>query len=313
MPSPNPPMPNNVTQPEHAPMPTVSPQAAAALLESQKRRLVETQHRFRALLIGPSGSMKTSTALLTAPWPIMVYSFDPGGTSGSHLRDRIVSPSNPDAPIWINTQFEQDSPSTPVAFEHFLNDLRYHIASGTFRLFNTLVLDSLTTLFHFRLWQRIEVEAKRSTSFAASDDRPEYKPMKRQLMNVLSDISAIPCNVIAIIHVNPQTRELELPPSARRVIEPYFQERWVLRWLQDPTGQRPTQLALQCRADGTYEAKTQIGALHWNTYEEPNLSALLARAGFVWPNLPPPSRALGLTPAPPPSAEMNPTPPKVGT
>ena len=103
----------------------------------QKERENPRRKKLHCLLLGDKGAGKT-TFLATAPRPILIHSFDPGGTES--IQDFIDAGG-----VFVDTQFERDNlqhPTAYLAWEREFNRLGH---SGLFENIGTYAIDSLTT------------------------------------------------------------------------------------------------------------------------------------------------------------------------
>ncbi|MCK5604590.1 hypothetical protein KAR91_22065, partial [Candidatus Pacearchaeota archaeon] len=67
-----------------------------------------SQESFNLLLLGESGTGKTITAS-TGRGPILIDSFDPGGTKG-------LDPEIKSGKVFVDTRWEREDPKNPTAF-----------------------------------------------------------------------------------------------------------------------------------------------------------------------------------------------------
>ena len=94
---------------------------------------------FNAIVYGDIGCGKTYS-LKTARRPVLIHSFDPGGTMS--IRDELEK-ENPT--MFADVRFEQEDPNFPSMFREW--DATYHDLKrkGFFSLLGTFVIDSATT------------------------------------------------------------------------------------------------------------------------------------------------------------------------
>ena len=94
-------------------------------------------HTTNFLIYGGVGSGKTYS-LRTARAPVLVHSFDPGGSS-------VLEKEIKNGRIIVDTRFEIENPANPSAFR--LWDAEFHrlLRIGFFEHLGTYAIDSITT------------------------------------------------------------------------------------------------------------------------------------------------------------------------
>ena len=136
------------------------------------------------LIIGPIRSGKT-VALATAPRPIVIDSFDPGGT-------KSIQPQIKEGGIYP-TLYEEDDPKNPFIFHQWLMEFNERYEEGFFDHIATYCIDSFTYFFQAALfYEKAQAEAvgmKRHRSLPALDD---YRLVN---LNVISVIQMIIFNL----------------------------------------------------------------------------------------------------------------------
>lgn len=232
------------------------------------------QKTFKALVYGGFGSGKTQL-IRTARRPILVDSFDPGGTKTN--RDQISEG-------WIvaDTQFEQEDPKAPSVAE--LWDRVYHERRrrGFFNYFGTYVLDSATTLSTAIM----NLVLKKAGRVGSHPFQQDYLPAMQILENAVRDMSTLPCDVILIAHEDVDKDET----TGRMYVGPQFVGKLKQRLplLFDEIYHAETEFKasgveyrLLTRATGTTRARTRLGRDgKFETYEKPDIKALLHKAGY---------------------------------
>ena len=228
---------------------------------------------FNALIYGPMGSGKTRLAM-TCRAPILIHSFDPGGTKT--IRDEIGKT------IFADTRYEQEDPAMPSAFAAW--DLEYHRLkkAGLFAGIGTYIIDSATT------WSAaaMNVVLKKAGRPGGVPFQQDYLPAMVMIENAIKDMISLPCDCILLCHEDVDKDEA----SGKMFVGPLFVGKLKVRvpLLFDEIYMATTKetsngvsYSLLTRNTGLYRARTRLGSNNrFETYEQPDIKALLAKAGF---------------------------------
>jgi hypothetical protein len=231
------------------------------------------QDSFNLLLCGDSGSGKTFLAS-TCRKPVHIDSFDPGGTK--HLRSWIDS-----GEIISDTRFEGDDPFNPTVFRSWVEEMKKREKIGYFDHLGTYILDSATSWSDAIMNQVLKAagipgEAPRFTH--------DYTPQKIQIVNWIKRMLRYPCDFILTGHLDGSKDEVTGKVSYRFMttgkgevtIPLLFDEIWVADTKETS---KEVVYRILTRRTGPYMARTRIGREVFETYEEPNIKALLKKAG----------------------------------
>lgn len=229
---------------------------------------------YKSLIYGPMGSGKTN-CLKTARLPVLVHSFDPGGTTT--LRDEITA-----GKVFADTRFEVEDATNPTAFVAW--DKEYHRlkAGGMFDKIGTYCIDSATT------WSgaAMNVTLKKAGRPASTPQQNDYLPTMVLLENAIKDITSLPCDIILICHEDTDKDEA----SGKMFVGPLFigKLKYRIPILFDEIYYACTKESsagvtyyFLTRATGLYKARTRLGKGGlFETYEKQDIKELLKKAGY---------------------------------
>ncbi len=232
------------------------------------------QKSFRALVYGGMGTGKTNL-LKTCRLPVLVHSFDPGGTKT--IRDEIKA-----GKIAADTRFEIEDADNPSAFALWDAEYDRLKQGGMFKGIGTYVIDSATT------WSSaaMNVTLKKAGRAGGTPQQNDYLPTMVMLESAIKDICSLPCDIILIAHEDVDKDEV----TGRMMIGPafigklkmripiLFDEIYCATAKEASSGVKYTLLT---RATGLYKARTRLGKGGiFETYEEQDIKKLLTKAGY---------------------------------
>ena len=232
---------------------------------------------FKAIVYGDFGSGKT-TAACTGRAPVLLHSFDPGGTTS--VRDKIAS-----GIVYADTRFEVEScddVSKIQAYNLWRDAFKKLLVNKVFDGLGTYVLDSLTTMSEAILNQILKA-AGRPNSIPQIQD---YQHLGNALRDMMKVLASLPCDVVVVGHMEAEKDEitgrinssLMVTGKMKNKLPLLFDEVYVALPKDTNAG---VQYQLLTQNDGVYKARTRIGAGgKFNKYEPANLRGLLAKAGL---------------------------------
>jgi hypothetical protein len=230
-------------------------------------------NKANVLLYGDFGTGKT-TMIGTAPKPIWLHSFDPGGTTTSALQPLIESGDI------VVQDFSGDSYKTPRRFREWEREFDQMVRDGVFAHIGTFALDSMTkwadSLIH-------EVVNKGGMKNDGIPQLRDYLVQQMAAVDYLEKFCDLPCNVIVTGHIGLEKDEvtgkmetgLLLAGKLSGKVPLVFDEKWLTR----TEGKRDVRYVVQTRNDGYYKAETRMGGGKFAQFEEPNFQELLRKAG----------------------------------
>lgn len=260
-----------------------SPDRAIQLLLEKYIKEVDTgTDRLRLIILGEYGTGKTCCAM-NCRFPVLLDSFDPGGTTS-----RLLTPYIKDHRILRMPIFERESLKTPKAFELYQAHFTKLINSGIFSKIGTYYPDSLTNLGDIIMYKVLHDDGKDTT------DKPEWKHYLKQqlyLISIVKQWTALPCDVVTTGHIIPVRDEetdrtyynMMITGKLSVKIPLLFNEIFIMLAKRTSTG---TSYQFQTTSDNKYKARTRMGAGIYKKYEEANIKKLLKRADRPHEDLP---------------------------
>ena len=259
-------------------------------LKIRDRYKAESQKRgFNALIYGDFGTGKTYL-LSTAPKPVLVHSFDPGGPVT--LRKWI------DNGEVIVEEFIPDKDSKVDAYMQWEKEFQRLRKIGFFDHIGTYALDSLTTMS--------EAMMDAITARATSKKGPR-KPFHREiqtfvpelqdylvqqytLRDVLNICCGLPCNFICIGHIDQKQDEVTgkviatpmITGKQAQKIPMLFDEVYVTDTKESSAG---LDYRLLTKSTGIYRARSRLAASYdIKMYEEPNIRKIMQKCKYDYPD-----------------------------
>lgn len=243
--------------------------------------------KLHGLVLGEKGAGKTSLAL-TCPRPVYIASFDPGSTS---ILDAEIKKGD----ILVD-YFEQDDRENPSAYMAFEKEYRRKQRLGFFNHVGTTIIDSATNLATYLSWQIQKKEGRISPGLEAKRDGTKHgmqKPDWDTFLNVMIQLSIslgnLPCHTILTGHIArvfdeaKQTfvRTMMIPGQSKDRVPINLHESYVLKVQASSSGLKRMLLT---QNDGEFQATTRLKGV--SKEEEPDIRALLKKAGLPYEDLP---------------------------
>ena len=245
------------------------------------------QDTFNALWLGEVGTGKT-TLLKTCRFPILVHSFDPGGT-------KVLKKEIEEGKVIVDSRYEKEDANNPTAYHAWEEEFFRLRAGGVFDKVGTYCLDSFTTWFEClknQITARKAVKPKATSGYRGITSRSIGLMEQADWQvagNIVRDMSklctALPCDFIMTGHLLLEKEDVSgrmiayfnSIPSLRVNVPLLFDEIYVLLCQETSSG---VARKLLTQPTGKYVARTRIGAGKFALYEEPDIKALLTKAGL---------------------------------
>ncbi len=256
-------------------------------VKAEAKRLAELyendprQKSFNALVLGELGTGKTFIAR-TARKPVHIDSFDPGGTKC--VREEIKKHE-----VIVDSSYESEDRLNPFAYQQWKTNFEHRRKLGYFDHIGTYMIDSSTS------WaETIMNRILQKAGIAGSPPRftKDYTPQKIEIFNMLRWCLDLPCDFILTGHLE-QFEDAEDKTVRYRymttgkgaiIIPTLFDEVYIMTPKETSGG---VKYRLLTKNTGTYTARSRLAAGGLlETYEEPNIKAILAKAGMDTQNKP---------------------------
>jgi hypothetical protein len=228
---------------------------------------------FTGLLMGTFSTGKTSL-LGTGRLPVLIDSFDPGGTVV--LRQKLES-----GEVLVR-DWSIDNYKQPTAYTKWEAQWEQDIRNGFLKNFGTYAIDSLTT-FITALSNHISKKAGRPPATLAIQD---YTLIYATLRDIISLSSAQGCDFLMTAHLTLNKddltgeiiAEIDTYNKLKTLLPVLFSERYVLRKVEKASG---ITYEVLTNDQGRYKAGSRLaneGKIE--TVEKPNIKAILKKAGY---------------------------------
>ena len=244
---------------------------------------------FNAIVYGDLGSGKTYS-LRTARRPVLVHSFDPGGTMV--LRDLIES-----GDVIADTRFEVENPKAPTSFKEW--DETYHDLKrkGMFNHIGTFVIDSATTWAQCAMYEVLRMQGragkitigtdnKKTAGYCGFPHQNDWLPQMAILEGAMRDFVSLPCDCILTGHDDSDKDDITGQMFVHLMITGKLQKRIPLLFgeiYHANTEETSDGLIYRflTRKTGLYQARTRLGkGGELDMYEEPDFKNILRKVGM---------------------------------
>lgn len=234
----------------------------------------QTLDKMNALILGLKGVGKTQL-VSTAPSPVLLHSFDPGGT-------KTIRPEINKGMVLPDRRFEVLDKDNPRNFSLWEQEFLMLHRSNAFEQFGTYSIDSFTMW----LWaMRMKIAHNKGRQDGVLEIQ-DWQVLGNVLSNYVRMFMALPCHVILNGHIVRERDDvsgtfitkLDAPPSLQNAIPILFDEMYVM--VAEGVGTKARRV-LYTAGDGVYTASTRLGRDRFEMKEKPNITYLIEKADLT--------------------------------
>lgn len=167
--------------------------------EIEKRYQEEKRNdKLNFLIYGRTGTGK-SHLISTCPKPVLVHSFDPGGTKTlNRFKDKeLIKDGFRHIEYFLDTRFEKDDANKPTAYKLWEQEVNRLYEKGMFNNIGTYVIDSGTNWLKAQMSEILRQE-KRPGEPTQIQDWGTQLGFAVQALNAMCNL---PCNFVLIGHI----------------------------------------------------------------------------------------------------------------
>jgi hypothetical protein len=230
------------------------------------------------LVYGDFGTGKSQLAS-TCPTPVFIDSFDPGGTKTAALQPAIEK-----GDIIVDARWESDSWKDPFAFGQWEREMADREREGFFNHIGTYILDSVTRWSDSLMFDILRRGTGGKTRKGSNPQLQDYLIQQLTAVDWLGVLMGYPCHVLCTGHIGLKQDDVSgkmetgllLYGKLSEKVPLVFDEKYVARTSNSSSG---VKYQLLTKNDGYYKAETRMGGAKFGTFEEPDIKALLRKAG----------------------------------
>lgn len=229
---------------------------------------------FNALIYGDMGTGKTNI-LRTCRAPILIHSFDPGGTKT--LIDAIA-----EGDVIVDNRFEEEDAKKSTAFKLWEKEFDRLRNAGFFEEIGTYALDSAT------MWGEACMNAilKANARPASTPQLQDYLVQMNVMRDAIKIMTSLPCDFVMTGHIDTDKDEVTgkmttgpmVTGKLKAKLPILFDEIYVTISKETSKG---IEYSLLTRNTGLYKARSRLGrGGRFETYEKQDIGRLLKKAGY---------------------------------
>lgn len=237
---------------------------------------------FNAIIYG-APKVGKSTVINTCPGPVLVHSFDPGGT-------KVLNDNIKNGRIIVDTSFETDRADKPRAFMAWEREMTALIKDGFFEHVGTFVLDSMTTWAQCIMYDVIRKAALKSTkrTIGSHPSQQDWMPQMNVIEKWMRIFVGLPCNCVLLGHDDLPTsedgtpiddRSLMITGKLKKRVPALFDEVYYMHIESAVKGIRK----LQTQPKNRISAGSRLGnGGKLELQEEPDIKAILKKVDYPY-------------------------------
>lgn len=226
------------------------------------------------MILGDKGSGKTQL-ISTCRKPVVMHSFDPGGSKTKALQPFIKS-----GEIIVDNRFEKEETFEPFAWQLWEKAYASMIRLKVFDHIGTYVIDSMTG------WAAAGInDIFRQKNIAAKNLRTTSYTFFRMVLDTLVDemtrMMALPCDILITAHLTYETDEQTGQVHCYPLVSGQSKERLPIVFdevyrTEVVSKASNNEYRLLTQNDGFYKCGSRLGL---DKFEKPNIKALLEKGG----------------------------------
>ena len=246
-----------------------------------------TTNKLHAVVVGQKGNGKTQL-ITTCPFPTLVFSFDPGGSSlfkskFPHLLER--TDEYPDGKVIIDL-YEEDEIDAPDSYKRFRKNFSRYRKNGVFEQVKTVILDTMSVMSQRMIWQIMKKEGRPLAGIEVKSDKRQHGMQIQDYDTVLNwniiianQMATLPCHTIITSHMKKDKDELTgaldwamaLPGQSQTKVPEYVPDFYYLS--VDGMGKR----ILNTAGSGSFHGSTK---LNLDAEEPADITHIIKKAGL---------------------------------
>lgn len=246
-------------------------------LDVRERYANSTSEFSNFLITGDYGTGKTQI-LTTAPRPVFIDCFDPGGTKTAALQPLIAS-----GDIIVENKWETDSWKKPFAYTAWEREMEQRMQEGFFHHIGTYALDSITKFSDSMMYEILKRGTGGKSRKGQQPQLQDYGVQQTTAVDWIGVLMGLPCHVVVTGHIGLIKDEVSgkmetgllLAGKLSDKVPLSFDEKYITRVTSSSAG---LSHKLQTHNDGYYKAETRMGGSGFDLFEEPDLRKLLMKA-----------------------------------
>ena len=230
------------------------------------------------LVYGNTGSGK-SHSLATAPRPLLIHSFDPGGCNLPAIKKGVD-----DGSIIVDTRWENEDPRNPFVYKDWMVDTSQLIKEKIFgTIFKSYAIDSVTNWVE-AMWNFIQ---KSENKLGQTGELQQYMKQQIHIRDHLKILCNLPCHTVFLGHMELKQDETTMKFFAGLMVSGKLQVKMPLMFDEvyiaeaNPTP-KGTEFVWRMKPEGVYRnVRTRMGSGIFESTEKQDFTYLLHKAGVI--------------------------------